>query len=230
MAAGTFTRIGNIIRADVDDLLNRMEDPEKTSRLMLTEMENAVNDAVTAVAEAMAGQRLLERRLKARQADAAAWNRTAERSVSQGNDDLARLALERKAEVEAEVAELEKALAEAGKATGQLERQRARLKHRLREATTRRRTLLARSRAAGGYGSAAGSPVRIDEEAFERFDALCQRVDHEETVAEVFEEISGKDPDLEDRCEKLARKQRIDAQLREMKSKLTDANSEQDLN
>ena len=135
MAAGTLTRIANIIRADVDDLLNRMEDPEKMSRLMLTEMENAVNDAVTAVAEAMAGQRLLQRRLKSRQADAAAWDRTAERSVSQGDDDLARLALERKAEVEAEVAELEKALDEAGNATAQLERQCARLKHRLREAT-----------------------------------------------------------------------------------------------
>ena len=227
MAAGTFTRIGNIIRADVDDLLNRMEDPEKTSRLMLTEMENAVNDAVTAVAEAMAGQRLLERRLKARQADAAAWNRTAERSVSQGNDDLARLALERKAEVEAEVAELEKALAEAGKATGQLERQRARLKHRLREARTRRRNLVARSRAAGGCVSAAGARVRIDEEAFDRFDALCRRVDHEEAAAEILEEISGSDADLEDRCEKLARKQRIDAQLKSMKQKLADDESGQ---
>lgn len=222
MAGGTLSRIGNIIRADVDDLLNRIEDPEKMSRLMLTEMEDAVNDAVTAVAEAMAGKRLLERRLKARQADAAAWNRTAVRSVSQGDDDLARLALERKAVVEVEVAALEKALAEAGKATGQLERQCAQLKQRLREATARRRTLLARSRAAGGYVSAAGSRVRIDEEAFERFDALCRRVDHEEAAAEIYEEIAGKDADLEQRCEALARKQRIEAQLESMKQKLAD--------
>ena len=222
MAGGTLSRIANIIRADVDDLLNRMEDPEKMSRLMLTEMEDAVNDAVTAVADAMAGQRLLERRLKSRQADAAAWDRTAERSVSQGDDDLARLALERKAEVEAEVAELETALAEAGNATGQLERQCTQLKQRLREATARRRTLLARSRAAGGYVSAAGSRVRIDEEAFERFDALCRRVDHEEAAAEVYEQIAGKDPDLDDRCEALARKQRIEAQLKSMKQKLAD--------
>lgn len=222
MAGGTLSRIGNIIRADVDDLLNRIEDPEKMSRLMLTEMEDAVNDAVTAVAEAMAGKRLLERRLKARQADAAAWNRTAERSVSQGDDDLARLALERKAEVEAEVAELETARDEAGNATAQLERQCARLKHRLREARTRQRNLVVRSRAAGGYASAADASVRIREEAFERFDALCRRVNHEEAVAEVYEQIAGDEPDLEDRCEKLARKERIEAQLKSMKQKLAD--------
>ena len=222
MASGTFTRIANIIRADVEDLLNRMEDPEKMSRLMLTEMENAVNDAVAAVADALAGQRLLERRLKSRQADAEAWDRTAERSVSQGDDDLARLALERKAEVEAEAAELETALAEAGNATGQLERQCARLKRRLREARTRQRNLVVRSRAAGGYAPAADASVRIREEAFERFDALCRRVDHEEAAAEVYEQISGEDPDLEDRCEKLARKQRIEAQLKSMKQKLAD--------
>ena len=106
MATGTLSRIADIIRADVDDLLNRMEDPEKMSRLMMTEMENAVNNATAAVADAMAGQRLLERRLKARRADAAAWDRTAERAVSQGNDDLARLTLERKTEVDTEAKSL----------------------------------------------------------------------------------------------------------------------------
>ena len=138
MAAGTLSRVANIIRADMDDLLCRMEDPDKMARLMMTEMENAVNDAVAAVADAMAGQRLLERRVKARRADAAGWDGTAERAVSRGDDDLARLALERKAAIEAEAEGLEKALDEAGKVTAQLERQCARLKDRFQEARSRR--------------------------------------------------------------------------------------------
>lgn len=220
MAAGTLSRIANIIRADVDDLLNRMEDPEKMSRLMMTEMENGVNDAVAAVADAIAGKRLLERRLKARRADAATWGRTAERSVSQGDDDLARLALERKGEVEAEAEEIEKALAEAGKVTDQLERQCARLKVRLNEARARQGTLVARSRAARGYDSAAGTPVLIREEAFERFDAICRRVDREEATAEVYEEMAGNATAADERLEKMARKERVDAQLREMKKRV----------
>lgn len=220
MAAGTLSRIANIIRADVDDLLNRMEDPEKMSRLMMTEMENAVNDAVAAVADSIAGKRLLERRVKARRADAEAWDRTAERSVSRGDDDLARLALERKAEVEAEAEELGKALAEAENVTAQLERQCARLKVRLNEARARQRTLVARSRATRGFDSAAGTSVRIHEEAFERFDALCRRVDHDEAAAEVYEEIAGSNPDADERLEELARKERVDAQLSEMKKRL----------
>jgi phage shock protein A len=228
MAAGTLSRVANIIRADMDDLLCRMEDPDKMARLMMTEMENAVNDAVAAVADAMAGQRLLERRVKARRADAAGWDGTAERAVSRGDDDLARLALERKAAIEAEAEGLEKALDEAGKVTAQLERQCARLKDRFQEARARQRTLVARSRAAGSCVSAAGSPARIREEAFERFDAFCQRVDHEEAAAEVYEEIAGNTPDVDDRLEKMARKERIDTQLREMKQKLADAKSEPD--
>ena len=222
MATGTLSRIANIIRADVDDLLIRMEDPEKMSRLMMTEMENAVNDATAAVADAMAGQRLLERRLKARRADAVAWDRTAERSVTQGDDDLARLALERKTEVDAEAESLAKALAEAGRATDQLKGQCARLKVRLNDARARQRTLVARSRAAGAQASAAGSPIRIRDEAFERFDELCRRVDHEEAAAEVYVEIAGGNPDEDERLEKLARKERVEAQLREMKERLAD--------
>ena len=220
MATGTLSRIANIIRADVDDLLNRMEDPEKMSRLMMTEMENAANDATAAVADAMAGQRLLERRIKARRADAVAWDRTAERAVSQGNDDLARLALERKNEVDAEAEELEKAMAEAGRVTEQLKGQCARLKVRLNDARARQRTLVARSRAARAQVSAAGSPIRIRHEAFERFDELCRRVDHEEAAAEVYEEIAGGNPDEDECLEKMARKERIDAQLRELKMRL----------
>lgn len=219
MAAGAFSRIANIIKADVDDLLNRMEDPEKMSRLMLTEMENAVNDAVAAVADAIAGRRLLERRLKARREDAATWDRTAERSVSQGDDDLARLALERKAEVEAEAEEIEAALSDAGKVADQLERQCARMKVRLNEARARRRTLVARSLAAESCVSPSVTPVRIREEAFERFDALCRRVDHEEAAAAAYEEMAG-NADADHRLEEMARKERIDAQLREMKNRL----------
>ena len=228
MAAGTLTRIANIIRADVDDLLNRMEDPEKMSRLMMTEMENAVNDAVAAVADSIAGKRLLERRVKARRADAEAWDRTAERSVSRGDDDLARLALERKAEIEAEAEELGKALAEAENVTAQLERQCKRLKVRLSEARARQRTLVARSSAARGFDSAAGNTERIHEEAFERFDALCRRVDHEEAVAEVYGEIAGGNPDEDECLEKMVRKERIEAQLKSMKQKLADDESDQD--
>ena len=222
MATGTMSRIANIIRADVDDLLNRMEDPEKMSRLMMTEMENAVNDATAAVADAIAGQRLLERRLGARRADAAAWDRMAERSVIQGDDDLARLALERKTEMEAEAVELAKALAESVRVTEQLKGQCARLKVRLNEARARQRTLIARSRAAGAQVSAAGSPVRIRNEAFERFDELCRRVDREEATAEIYEEMAGNATDADERLEKMVRKERVDAQLREMKEKLAD--------
>ena len=228
MATGALSRIANIIRADVDDLLSRMEDPDKMVGLMMADMADAVNEAVAAVADALASQRLLERRVKVRREESEIWDRKAERAVSRGDDDLARLALERKAAMEAETESLEGALTEAAKVAGHLKQQAARLKSRFQEARSRKGTLVSRRRASGSYVSNAPSPVRIREEAFERFDTFCQRVDREEAAAEIYEELAASDTDLDDRYEEIAQKERIDTQLREMKQKLADAKSEQD--
>jgi phage shock protein A len=88
-------RVAMLLRANVNDLIDRAEDPEKMVKQLLLDMENQLLQVKTQVAIAIADEHLLERRRK-EQADAAAsWRAKAELAVGKGEDELARLALER---------------------------------------------------------------------------------------------------------------------------------------
>ena len=64
---GTFSRISNVVRAEVDEVLNKLEDPKKMVRQMVLDMEAALDDAVIAVGQAMANEKLLSRRIVQKQ-------------------------------------------------------------------------------------------------------------------------------------------------------------------
>src|ERR671935_3091638 len=88
-------RVATLVRANLNDLIDRAEDPEKMIKQVILDMENQLLQVKTQVAIAMADQHLLQKKQQ-EQADAAAeWMRKAELAVDKGQDDLARAALER---------------------------------------------------------------------------------------------------------------------------------------
>jgi phage shock protein A len=88
-------RVAMLLRANVNDLIDRAEDPEKMVKQLLLDMENQLMQVKTQVAIAIADEHLLEKRRKEQEDAAAKWRAKAELAVSKGEDDLARLALER---------------------------------------------------------------------------------------------------------------------------------------
>jgi len=88
-------RVSILLRANVNDLIDKAEDPEKTLRQLLLDMENQLLQVKTQVAIAIADQHLLEKKKKEHDEAAAAWRRKAELAVIKGQDDLARAALDR---------------------------------------------------------------------------------------------------------------------------------------
>jgi len=88
-------RVATLIRANLNDLIDRAEDPEKMIKQVIVDMENQLLQVKTQVAISMADHHLLQKK-QAEQADKAAeWMRKAELAVDKGQDDLARAALER---------------------------------------------------------------------------------------------------------------------------------------
>ena len=88
-------RVATLVRANLNDLIDRAEDPEKMIKQVILDMENQLLQVKTQVAISMADQHLLQQKQKEQEDKAAEWMRKAELAVDKGQDDLARAGLER---------------------------------------------------------------------------------------------------------------------------------------
>ena len=88
-------RVSTLIRANINDLVDKAEDPEKMIKQVILDMQNQLLQVKTQVAIALADQHLLEKRQKENETASADWVRRAELAVDKKHDDLARAALER---------------------------------------------------------------------------------------------------------------------------------------
>jgi len=86
----TFKRFKNIINANVNAKLDKLEDPEKMVRLMLSELEETLVNAKTATAERLANRTVIEQELKQAKATLDRWVHRASLAVEKDRDDLAR--------------------------------------------------------------------------------------------------------------------------------------------
>ncbi len=88
-------RVSTLLRANLNDLLDKAEDPEKLSKQILLDMENQLLQVKTQVAVAIADQHRLMKQQREHEGEQLEWRRKAELAVGKGQDDLARAALER---------------------------------------------------------------------------------------------------------------------------------------
>ena len=88
-------RVSTLLRANINDLIEKAEDPERLLKQLVLDMENQLMQVKTQVAIAIADEHLLERKKKENEQQSAEWRRKAELAVSKNHDDLARAALER---------------------------------------------------------------------------------------------------------------------------------------
>jgi phage shock protein A len=88
-------RVSTLLRANLNDLVEKAEDPERMLKQVVLDMENQLLQVKTQVAIAIADQHLLEKKRAEQETQGAEWRRKAELAVAKNQDDLARAALER---------------------------------------------------------------------------------------------------------------------------------------
>ena len=215
---GTFSRISNVVRAEVDDVLNKIEDPKKMVRQMVLDMEDALDDAVVAVAQAMASEKLLARRIAQKREESALWARKAEDAMDAGEEELARKALFQKVVVDEAVNTLQKAREEAEEVTATLKQRLAELKAKLASARAQQSTLAIRKQVV--------QEMRQDARV-EAYDRFVRDVAREEATAEIYAEMAD-DAQLEDEFDQLERKQRVEAEMQVLKEKIKQSADQDD--
>ena len=87
---GIFRRVNDIISANLNDLVDKFEDPEKMLKQAIREMEESIEEATAAAAKAIASERLLEKETAQHELQSVRWHERAERAVKAGDDELDR--------------------------------------------------------------------------------------------------------------------------------------------
>jgi phage shock protein A len=211
-------RVSTLVRANLNDLIDKAEHPEKMIKQVILDMQNQLLQVKTQVAIAIADQHLLEKKAKENEDKVSEWMRKAELAVDKKQDDLARAALQRvesyrelcegfaqqiidqKAQVEnlkTALRQLEQKLAEAQAKADLLIAQ-----HRRARAVGK----ASDAKLAGGNGSSAGA-----------FDRMKRKVAHAEALSHAKSELAA--DDMEGRLAALEKEDKIEQLLAELKAK-----------
>ncbi|MDX9791163.1 MAG: PspA/IM30 family protein [Candidatus Kapaibacterium sp.] len=227
---GLFSRITDVFKANVNDVLDKVEDPEKMLKQMVIEMEESVNKTTLAVAQAIANEKGLERKIEKARKDKDEWEHKAMQALQANREDLARAALEKKSISERNLNDLVPIHAQARETSNKLRQQLDSLKSKLDEARSRQSTLIARSQAAKAQKQIAQSVSGVGSDAFSKFDKFEGKIEKLEAEATAFEELAGSNTSLDDEFKKLSSGPGVDNELEAMKAKLGLLNSSNNAN
>jgi phage shock protein A len=213
-----FSRITDIVNANLNALLDKAEDPEKMVRLIIQEMEEALVEVRSTSARAIADRKEIERRQAWHSGEAAEWERKAEVAVSRGRDDLARGALieRNKAQESVELlgrdsALLEQTLTKLGEDINALQAK-------IKDAKARQSALVLRGKAGQArLGARRQLADHSIDDALQRFEAYERKMDDLEGQIESYD--LGRRT-LADEIADLESADRIDAELVALKARL----------
>jgi phage shock protein A len=220
---GIFGRMADIIKANLNDLLDQAEEPEKMVKQMVIEMEEAIQKAASSLAQAMANERGLAKQRDAAFLKAGEWQRKAEMALKAGNEGLARQALNNKIAADGQVRQFDALLEPSRAATGTLKRQLDELKMKLDEARMKESTLIARSRAADSQKEFARAMGGLSTTSvFAKFDKMEEKILKKEAEAEALAQVGGISlSSSSDPFARLEADSALDAELAALKTKIT---------
>ncbi|RMF90103.1 MAG: PspA/IM30 family protein [Nitrospinota bacterium] len=219
---GIFDRITTVIKSNINDLINRAEDPEKMLNQMMIDLREQLAQAKREVAVAIADEKRLQKLYEAEADQAAQWEKRAMLAVEKGDDALAREALTRKKEHENLANQYKKQWEQQKASTENLKNALRTLNRKIEEASRKKNLLVARQKRAKAQKHIHETMSRLaDTSAFETFDRMAAKVDQMEAEAEAAVEIEADlgGEDLEKRFAELETGS-VDAELAALKAKM----------
>ena len=215
---GLLERVSTLIRANLNDLVDRAEDPEKLIKQVILDMDNQFLQVKTQLAVSIADQHMLEKKLRENEDTARDWMRKAEVAVDKLHDDLARAALDRFQTSQRLAQSYHEQVDDQKAQVENLKGALMKLEMKLDEAKSKRDLLLARHRRSLSLGKAAQAQTMLgDNSKSATFERLKDRVHHSEAVATA--EVDLLSDDMGDRLTRLDRDAEVDRLLAELKAR-----------
>jgi phage shock protein A len=211
-------RVSTLVRANLNDLIDKAEHPEKMIKQVILDMHNQLLQVKTQVAIAIADQHLLEKRRKENEDKVAEWMRKAELAVDKKQDDLARVALERVESYRELTDGFAQQVADQKAQVENLKTALRQLEQKLIEAQAKADLLIAQHRRARAVAKASDAKMAAGNgSSAAAFDRMKRKVAHGEALSQAKSEIVT--DNMEERLAALEKEDRIEQLLVELKTK-----------
>ena len=220
---GIFSRMSDIISANLNDMVEGMENPEKMLRQAVREMDSTIEQARESTAKTIANQTLIQNELSKNQQQVKIWTGRTTTALSDDNDELARKCIARKQEHQKLVVALSDELTESNLTIQKLRNQLRAMEAKHAEAKRRLATLSARKRVADLRAKVTdASTLDSPNNAFAKFDKMREKVEMAEAHADAMRQLTGP---TDDECDMIVEDHQsfeileVEAELAELKKK-----------
>ena len=189
---GIFSRLAQLIKSNLNDLISKSEDPEKMLNQVVLDMNNQLVEAKKQVAASIADEKRLAKQFEQEMAHAAEWERRAMMALRAGNEELAKEALARKKEHDELAETFKDQWTKQKNAVDQLKKALRMLNDKIEEAKRKKNVLIARKKRAEAQKAIQETMSGLkDQSAFETFDRMAGKIDQIEAEAEAAGELAG---------------------------------------
>jgi phage shock protein A len=211
-------RVSTLVRANLNDLVDQAEDPEKMIKQVILDMENQLLQVKTQVAISIADQHVLERKLKENEDNEKQWMRRAELAVDKADEPLARAAVERSMSYKTTSQNFRQQVEDQKAQVDNLKSALLRLQQKLAEAHAKSDVLIAQHRRSRALGKATDAGIVIgDNSKSAAFDRMKNKVRHSEATAQAKADLVA--DDVNDKFAAMEKQEEIDRLLTEIKAK-----------
>ena len=220
---GIFNRIGDIIKSNVNDLIDRAEDPEKMVKQIIIDMQKELKKSTEALGKAKTSERLAKRQYETAVKVSAEWENKAKSALKAGNTELAKTALAKKVKADEDVANYKEMYESISAQADAIASQVDAVKAKLDEAKSRQAMLIARSQMADTKKNLAQSLGGIDSSSSsEKFNRMEEKIIRKEAEADAFSDIAGTNTDNDDSDDfkKLETDSKVDAELQRLMAEM----------
>jgi phage shock protein A len=213
-----FSRLSDIINSNISSLLDKAEDPEKMIRMVIQEMEETLVEVRSGTAKVIAEKKTLHRRAEQLRKQAEDWQQKAELALSKDREDLAKAALVERASVNATVNLLDGEMVKLDETLDKLSGEIEQLQNKLNDARARQKTIVMRATATQSRVDVSRQLHNFNiDNAMNKFEYYEKKIDlMEGQVDSLNMERRG----LQSEFDELARKEKIDLELLEIRKKL----------
>lgn len=211
-------RVSTLIRANLNDLVDKAENPEVMIKQVILDMQNQLLQVKTQVAISIADQHVLEKKLRENEEAEKQWVHRAEMAIDKKDDSLARAAVERSMSYKQMSESFRQQVDDQKAQVENLKQALLKLQQKLAEAQSKSDMLIAQHRRSRAMGKAQeASAVMGDDSKSAAFDRMKNKVQHTEATAQAQSELLA--DNVEDRFAAMEKEREIDRLLNEIKSR-----------